>query len=58
MTLASDRRDHRGDKLGPSPSPEAIVVPGASSAVAFDPITPEHGVAADAAVEMPALWKP
>ena len=40
------------------PSQDAIVAPGASSAVAGNPIARDHGAHEKPAMEMPALWKP
>ena len=40
------------------PPQEAIVAPGASYAVARNPIARDHGGHGNPAMEMPALWKP
>lgn len=45
----------RGSQIPPQ---DAIVAPGASYAVARNPIARDHGAHGKPAMEMPALWKP
>ena len=42
----------------PAPPQDAIVAPGASYAVARNPIARDQGAHGKPAMEMPALWKP
>ena len=52
-------RHHRSFPRGrPIPPQDAIVVPGASYAVARNPIACDQRAPRETATEMPALWKP